>query len=117
MIWFKKLLLKNVAKEEKYTLFLKTIKFLRKVEECASYQNMIQEMLPIIEKNVENFEKKKRFSDDEIYEYVQRYERFWIEYLKYQIWLVGSVEDCKEVRKLLNYNKVHLLGESRGGRY
>lgn len=38
-----------------------------------------------------------------------------MEYLKYQVWLVGHVEDCKEVRQLLNYDKVHLLGELRGG--
>ncbi len=113
MMWYKKLLLENVTEKEKYVLLLKTIKYLRKVEDDASYKDMIQEIFLLIEKNIENFE-KKIFSNNEIYEYIQKYERFWVEYLKYQIWLVGNVKDCEEVRKLLNYDKVHLLGEVRG---
>ncbi len=114
-MWFEVLLQEEITIDKQYYIFLKTIKFLREMENDFSYRQIIEEIFPIAEKNVVSFEKEKHFLKDEIQEYVQKYRIFWIEYLKYQIWLMGNIEDCKNVEKVLNFEKVHLLGRLTGG--
>lgn len=106
----KQLLQKERGIEEKFPIFLKTVKLLRNVEGYVSYKATITEMVPIIEEIVGGYEKDKELPEEKLIEYVQKYEAFWEEYMKYQVWLLGSKEDCESVRKLLDYSKVHILG-------
>ena len=91
-------------------LFLQTLGNIRKMENQKSYSEIISGLLPLAEKNLESFEEKGNFQLQELKEYIAEYEKFQEEYEKYQIWLVGTGEDCDVVQKLLNPQKVHILG-------
>lgn len=105
-----KLLGEEIKENEKYKILLESIKVLRKAETLLSYSDLIEKIIPVIEKNVCAFETNKCFQKEELEQYVKIYEQFWQEYRKYQVWLVGTAEDCQTVKAVLNYNKVHLLG-------
>lgn len=85
----KKLLQEEITLEEKYNSFLETIKFLRQVEGYSGYRKIINEMLPTIERNVETFEKKKILQND-VQEYVQKYDLFFEGIPKISSMLSGS---------------------------
>lgn len=105
-----KLLGEEIKENEKYKILLESIKVLRKAETLLSYSTLIEKIIPVIEKNVCAFETNKCFQKEELEQYVKIYEQFWQEYRKYQVWLVGTAEDCQTVKAVLDYNKVHLLG-------
>lgn len=107
----KKLLNDDIGVREKYGIFLSSLKLLHNVENALSYTNAVSELLPEIEKNISTFEKNKSFHASELREYVEKYEKFWNEYIKYQIWLIGDAHSCNAVKEILDYEKVHLLGE------
>lgn len=107
----KKLLNDDIGVREKYGIFLSSLKLLHNVENALSYTNAVSELLPEIEKNISSFEKNKSFHASELREYVEKYEKFWNEYIKYQIWLIGDAHSCNAVKEILDYEKVHLLGE------
>lgn len=111
---YKMLLQDDISMKEKYGLLLSTIQILRKVESQYSYQEMLDHLIPVLEKNIATFEKSGNFLSTELTEYVTKLELFLNEFLKYQVWLFGSVEDCKIVKQILNYEKVHVLGETHG---
>lgn len=112
---YKKLLQDDTDIKEKYHLLLSTIQILRRAESQISYQEMLDQLIPILEKNIATFEKSGSFQRNELVEYVSKLELFINEFLKYQVWLCGSAEDCKIIKQILNYEKVHVLGESQGG--
>ena len=105
------LLEKNSSIEQKYNAFLKSIKVLREIENNWSYRKFINEITPLVGGLVETFEREKHFEQGKLMEYIQKYKTFWVEYMKYQVWLIGNAQDCSTVKELLDYNKVHLLGE------
>lgn len=109
-----KLSLEEVSAREKYSIFLDSIKFLRKVEAFHSYADLINDLLPDIENIISAFENNKSFDGNQLSEYVKKYERLWREYLKYQVLLVGRPQDCEVVKGIINYDYVHLLGNIEG---
>lgn len=109
------LLQESTPEEEKYQIFLLSMRSLGKDGTDPSYAKIIQELLPIIQKNIKTFEKQKIFARNELEEYVQKYELFQKEKIKYQVWLTGKPEDCQAVRRILNYDKIHLLGQKNTG--
>ena len=72
----KQLLQKERGIEEKFPIFLKTVKLLRNVEGYVSYKATITEMVPIIEEIVGGYEKDKELPEEKLIEYVQKYEAF-----------------------------------------
>lgn len=109
------LLQESMPEEEKYQIFLLSMRSLGKAGTDPSYAKIIQELLPVIQKNIKTLEEQKIFSQNELEEYVQKYELFQKEKMKYQVWLTGEPEDCQAVERILNYDKVHLLGRKYGG--
>lgn len=110
-----RLLQKSTPEEEKYQIFLLSMKSLGKAGTEPSYAKTIQELLLIIQRNIKTFEERQLFSENELKEYIQKYEMFQKENMKYQIWLMGKPEDCQAVRRILNYDKIHLLGRKYTG--
>lgn len=104
------LLEKDSTLEQKYSTLLKSIKVLQTIENNWSFRKYIDDMISLVGNIVETFETNKYFKDKELEEYVLKFKIFWNEYMKYQLWLIGTEQDCKAVKELLNYNKVHLLG-------
>ena len=104
------LLQDNIGVLEKYNIFLDTIRILREVEKEVSYTGYIQRIIPSMEKITETFEREQCFYKEEMRDYIQGYRGFLEEYRKYQVCLLGIPEDCSQVRILLNYDRVHLLG-------
>lgn len=101
----------EVPDERKWQIFIESILFLRKVKHYSSYCEILERILPVIDKNNETFQKQGRFLNEEMQEYVKAYEMFWNEYVKRQVWVAGSREDCNAVGAILDYGKVHLNGE------
>ena len=104
------LLKDSISNEQKYRLLLDTIKTLRKSEQYSSYNEIIQRIIPILQKNIEYFECHGSFLSEDLLEYVEAYGLFLQERAKYQIWLLGDKESCLQVQNLLNHDKIHLLG-------
>lgn len=97
---YKKLLQDDISIKEKYCLLLSIIQILRKVESQISYQEMLAHLIPVMEKNFATFEKSGNFLDNELAGYVTKLDLFVNEFLKYQVWLLGS---AKTVRLLNRY--------------
>lgn len=106
------LLKKETDLETKYKEFLESIKILEKAQGNKSYIGMINEMIPVIEKNVNTFECQKQFLQEELQEYVNIYHNFVAEVMKYQVGLIGDPKDCYIVKQILDYSKVHCCAES-----
>lgn len=111
MGWINTLLMQETELRQKYEIFSKSIKLLQSMENNWSYRSFIQELIPLVEKNINTIESTNDFLLDEVVEYVDKFNVFLDEYMKYQVWLVGSYEDCKAVKEILNLDKVHVLGE------
>ncbi len=103
------LLQEDISVLKKYNIFLDSIRLLREVETDISYADIIQRIIPSIEKITGTFEKEQRFDNQEMRKYIQEYKSFLGERRKYQVYLLGDSENCRQVETLLNYDRVHLL--------
>lgn len=103
----RKLLQPDIAASEKYHIFLESVRYLRKSEQDASYNEILKQLSKLAQRVMKNGEE---LSDSAIQQYVQCYEVFLKEKKKYQVYLVGSLQSCEKVKLLLDYNRVHLLG-------
>ncbi len=107
-----KMLYKDIADVQKYQIFLKTMQLLSHFESKHSYKNFIDELIPVIGKIISHYSQNQLFLENQLKEYVYKYQRLSHEYLKYQIWLIGEPYVCSIVKTLFDYDKVHLCGES-----
>ena len=107
-----KLLYDNIEDAQKFQIFLKTMQSLNHFEKKHSYKSFIDDLIPVIGKIISNYSQNQKFSESELQEYTYNYQRLYHEYLKYQIWLIGTPKVCRIVRTLFDYSKVHLCGES-----
>ena len=105
-----KLLQPDLATDEKYRIFLQSVRYLRQSEQDASYHEMLKWLSELAQKAMQNEGAGKKAADAAMQQYVQAYQVFLAEKNKYQVYLVGSLYSCEKVRLLLNYDRVHLLG-------
>lgn len=109
--FLQELLEENISEKEKSILFSDSLTAIQEITQIYSYQNDIAALTALVEKNLDYLDQTNSFSKDYLQEYVSSYNKLMNEYSKYQIWLVGTKRDCRMVKKLLNYNIVHILGE------
>ena len=105
-----KLLQPDLATDEKYRIFLQSVRYLRQSEQDASYHEMLKQLSELAQKVMQNEGAGKKAADAAMQQYVQAYQVFLAEKNKYQVYLAGSLYSCEKVRLLLNYDRVHLLG-------
>ncbi len=109
--WIDNLLEEDTPIELKYETLLRSIKVLQLDEQQNGFETLLNELILLIEKNIDSFEREKKFLPDVMKKYVQKYKSYWNEYMKYQLLLVGSEEDRRAVKQILNYERIHLAGE------
>ena len=114
MINIRTLLYDNISIQEKCDILMKSIELIEKMMKDESYSTLISEIMPDIEKNLDVFDEKGEFCEDLLIPYINKYEIFQRECMKYQVYLVGNASDCSEIKNYMNNEKVHLLARADG---